>query len=88
MCIPKGAVKKAHSDVEAIDPLTPVSFDRVLLEVDSVTGDLADVRVIEAGGVELEFRFGRWEQDLPIADAQFRFQSPPGTVLLDDSAAR
>jgi outer membrane lipoprotein carrier protein len=90
-CIPRGTKLPKFST--ASDPsqegiLSPAPYDRVLLEVDSSSGELADVRVLQQGGVELEFRFGQWQQGLPIEQAMFRFQPPPGVTLLDDSAQR
>ena len=64
--------------------LSPAPYDRVLLEVDSATGELADVRILQHGGVELEFRFGQWQQGLPLEAAMFRFQTPPGVAVLDE----
>lgn len=90
-CIPRGTkLPKSSSadDVAQEGVLSPAPYDRVLLEVDSSTGELADVRVLQAGGVELEFRFGQWQQDVPVQEALFRFQTPPGVTLLDESAAQ
>jgi outer membrane lipoprotein carrier protein len=46
------------------------------------------VRVIihETGDVETEFRFGNWEEDIPIAEAQFHFQPPSGVSVVDEGA--
>jgi outer membrane lipoprotein-sorting protein len=55
--------------------------------VDSSSGELADVRVLQPGGVELEFRFGQWQEGLPVEEAMFRFQPPPGVTVLDESGA-
>lgn len=46
------------------------------------------VRVIihETGDVETEFRFGNWEEDVPIAEAQFHFQPPSGVSVVDEGA--
>ena len=90
-CIPRGTKlpKSSPNDDSAQEGvLTPAPYDRVLLEVDSSTGELADVRVLQAGGVELEFRFGQWQVDLPVEQALFRFQTPPGVTLLDGSATQ
>jgi outer membrane lipoprotein carrier protein len=88
-CIPRGTKLPKSSAEEGAEEgiLTPAPYDRVLLEVDSSSGELADVRVLEAGGVELEFRFGRWQEDIPVQEAFFRFQTPPGVTVVDESAA-
>jgi outer membrane lipoprotein carrier protein len=46
------------------------------------------VRVVirQAGDVETEFRFGNWQEDLPVAENQFHFQPPPGVAVVDESA--
>jgi Outer membrane lipoprotein carrier protein LolA len=62
-CVPRGTKLPKLSSVPDVSPeggLSPAPYDRVLLEVDSSTGDLADVRILQQGGVELEFRFGQW----------------------------
>jgi outer membrane lipoprotein carrier protein len=92
-CIPRGTKlgKSPSPDPSDLSPegiLSPAPYDRVLLEVDSTTGELFDVRILQQGGVELEFRFGQWQQGLPLQAAMFRFQPPPGVTLLDDSAQR
>ena len=44
---------------------------------------LVRVLIHEAGNVETEFRFGNWQQDVPIAESQFHFQPPPGVSVVD-----
>jgi outer membrane lipoprotein-sorting protein len=61
-------------------------FIEVLLEVDSSSGDLASVRVRQAGGIELEYRFGDWQQGLPLPNEMFRFHPPIGVAIVDGSA--
>jgi outer membrane lipoprotein-sorting protein len=58
----------------------------VLLEVDSTSGDLASVRIRQAGGVELEYRFGDWQQGIPLPDEMFQFRPPPGVAIVDGAA--
>jgi outer membrane lipoprotein carrier protein len=61
-------------------------FIEVLLEVDSSSGDLASVRVRQAGGIELEYRFGDWQQGLSLPEEMFRFHPPIGVAIVDGSA--
>jgi outer membrane lipoprotein carrier protein len=56
----------------------------VLLETDS-QAHLVRVVIREAGNLETEFRFGNWEENIPIPEAQFRFQPPPGVTVVDES---
>ncbi len=57
----------------------------VLLEVDP-QGYLARVVVRETGGVETEFRFGNWQENISIPEAQFHFQPPPGVSIVDEGS--
>lgn len=88
-CVPRGTDLPKLASVPDVSPggaLRPAPYDRVLLEVDSSTGELDDVRILQQGGIELEFRFGRWQEGLPLAAAMFRFETPPGVTVLDESA--
>ncbi len=60
-------------------------FSDVLIEVD---GEYRLVRVLirEPGGVETEFRFGNWQENLPLADALFRFVTTPGVAMVDETS--
>jgi outer membrane lipoprotein carrier protein len=57
----------------------------VLLEVDP---DARLVRVVirQPGKLETEFRFGNWEENLPIPETKFHFNPPPGVTIVDESA--
>ena len=48
------------------------------------TGELSDVRILQPGGVELEYRFGNWQENLPLAESLFRFQAPAGIAIVDE----
>jgi outer membrane lipoprotein carrier protein len=87
-CLPRGEKKAAQKKAQQQDagatgagPLDP--FDRVLIEVDSGSGDLADIRVQQPGGVELEYRFGNWQENLPLPDSLFQFKPPVGVAIVD-----
>jgi outer membrane lipoprotein carrier protein len=55
----------------------------VLFEADPA-GRLVRVVIREAGNVETEFRFGDWEENLPIPEATFHFSAPPGVAIVDE----
>jgi outer membrane lipoprotein carrier protein len=57
----------------------------VLLEADS-EARLVRVVIREAGNAETEFRFGNWQENLPIAKAKFHFQPPPGVAVVDEES--
>jgi len=90
-CLPRGEkeLNFASGNSSSQDP-TQIpgagDFIDVLLEVDSSSGDLASVRVRQAGGIELEYRFGDWQQGLPLPDEMFRFHPPIGVAIVDGSA--
>jgi outer membrane lipoprotein carrier protein len=92
-CLPRGEGKKSASassgsvngDASLAGPDQP--FDKVLLQVNRDTGELADVRVLQPGGVELDFRFGNWVENLPLAESLFHFQPPSGVAIVNQSAA-
>ncbi|MBI1749893.1 MAG: outer membrane lipoprotein carrier protein LolA [Acidobacteria bacterium] len=60
-------------------------FSELLVEVD---GRYRLVRVLihEPGGVETEFRFGKWEENIPLTDTLFRFVAPPGVAIVEESS--
>jgi len=60
-------------------------FEEVLLEVDEAYR-LVRVLVREAGGVETEFRFADWAENIPLREALFHFQPPPGTAIVDEAS--
>jgi outer membrane lipoprotein carrier protein len=60
------------------------SLHEVLLETDQ-QARLVRVVLREAGNIETEFRFGNWEENIPIPEAQFHFQTPPGVTVVDEA---
>jgi outer membrane lipoprotein carrier protein len=90
-CLPRGETKKpappsetVSGDASLAGPDQP--FDQVLLEVDRETGELADVRVQQPGGIELDFRFGNWVENLPLEESLFHFQPPSGVAIVNQAA--
>jgi len=57
----------------------------VLFEIDA-QAFLTRVVIGETGNVTTEFRFGNWEENLPIPEAEFHFQAPPGVAIVDEEA--
>jgi len=90
-CLPKGENEvKPPAEPSASHDSTQLpaagDFVEVLLEVDASSGELASVRIRQAGGIELEYRFGDWQQGLPLPDEMFRFRPPTGVAIVDGSA--
>jgi outer membrane lipoprotein carrier protein len=69
---------RASSD----DPEQQIS--EVLLEADS-EDRLVRVVIRQPGKLETEFRFGGWEENLPISETKFHFVPPPGVAIVDES---
>jgi outer membrane lipoprotein carrier protein len=92
-CLPRGEGKKSglapsvavNGDATLAGPDQP--FDQVLLEVDGQTGALSDVRVLQPGGIELDFRFGNWVENLPLDESLFHFQPPAGVAIVNQATA-
>lgn len=74
-CIPRGeSSSAASSDVAA-----------VFLE-SNPQGDLMRLTIREPGNAETEFRFGNWEQNIPLPESEFHFQPPPGVSIVDEES--
>jgi outer membrane lipoprotein carrier protein len=57
----------------------------VLLETDP---DARLVRIViqQPGNLTTEFRFGNWEENLPLPETKFRFVAPAGVAVLDEAS--
>ena len=85
-CRPRGEKTKkdtSSDDLEASIAPIDEHFDEVLLELDPDTGELADVRVLQPGGIELEYRFGNWQENPPLGESLFHFQAPAGVAIVE-----
>jgi outer membrane lipoprotein carrier protein len=90
-CLPKGEKRPppdalAKSSQPAAGPPDEADFTEVLLELNKSSGELARIEIRRPGGVELEYRFGDWQEDIPLADDMFRFQVPGGVAVVDGAA--
>jgi len=94
-CVPKGEPKtekdakppaSSASGQDSTELPGAVDFSEVLLEVNSTTGELSSVRIRQAGGIEIEYRFGNWEEGLPLPEEMFQFHPPSGVAIVDGSA--
>jgi outer membrane lipoprotein carrier protein len=61
------------------------SKQAIFLEVDP-EAYLARVVIHEAGNVTTEFRFGNWQENIPIPEMKFHFQPPPGVSIVDEDS--
>lgn len=64
----------------------PSEYTEVLLEVDTSSGELSRIDVRQPGGIGLEYRFGDWQTDVPLAGDLFRFQVPVGVAIVDGAS--
>jgi outer membrane lipoprotein carrier protein len=60
------------------------SFREILLEVNSAC-QLVRVVIREPGDVETEFRFGNWQENIPLPEVKFHFEPPPGVAIVDQA---
>jgi outer membrane lipoprotein carrier protein len=55
----------------------------VLFELNPATCELLRVRVVDPGGVQVEFQFANWEFDPRVDDSKFHFAPPKGVAIVD-----
>jgi len=72
-CVPK----------EARKPSDGMEITEVLLELNSSSGELARIEIRQPGAIELEYRFGNWQTDIPLSGDLFRFQVPVGVAIVN-----
>ena len=87
-CVPKGSKQDSHEgEARPLQKdqslLEGNDYTEVLLEVDSSTGELERIKVQQPGAVELEYRFGEWQTDIPLSADLFHFQVPLGVAIVD-----
>jgi outer membrane lipoprotein carrier protein len=73
-CVPRGEPDSKSSAEQA-----------VYLETNAQS-QLVRVVIHQAADVVTEFRFGDWQENVPIPEAKFHFQPPPGVSIVDQSA--
>lgn len=62
---------------------TGQAISDVLLTIDP-NGYLVRVLIQQPGDLTTEFRFGNWQRNIPIAEAKFHFEPPPGVEIVDE----
>ena len=93
VALPKGE-KEAAPAAGAASPEDPTAlpgatelYGTFCSKSDSSTGELARVQIRQAGGIELEYRFGDWAtKDCSVSDEMFHFNPPRGVAIIDDSS--
>jgi outer membrane lipoprotein carrier protein len=72
-CTPRGESAEAASK------------EPIFLEVDPESY-LTRVVIHEPGNVTTEFRFGNWQENIPLAEVKFHFVAPSGVSIVDEEA--
>ncbi len=85
-CLPHGASPAQMSSPTNAPGLGDESIHAVLLEVNTARDELVRVLIRQAGGVEIEYRFGDWQENLPLPEGMFHFQAPAGVAIVDEAA--
>ena len=72
-CVPKRDSGDADQEIREI-----------LIESDP-EAHLVRLLIRQPGNLETEFRFGNWEENLPIAETMFHFAPAPGVTVVDEA---
>jgi outer membrane lipoprotein carrier protein len=75
------------SDDQALSPDSGGQIQAVLLEVDPQIGWLAKVTIRQAGGVQLEYSFGKWQANVEVPEAMFHFVAPKGVAIVNGDSS-
>jgi outer membrane lipoprotein carrier protein len=75
-CLPKGEKDSSPQDANT----------EVLLEVDTSSGELSRIEIHQPGGIDLEYRFGNWQTDIPLTADLFKFQIPAGVAIVNGAS--
>jgi len=62
-------------------------IQEILLEVDPKDGWLTSVQIRQSGGVEIEYRFGKWESNIELPETMFHFSAPKGVAIVEEGAS-
>ncbi|MBI3669065.1 MAG: outer membrane lipoprotein carrier protein LolA [Acidobacteria bacterium] len=85
-CTPRGEASAARGEESGGASERGESLQEALFEVEERRNELVRVLVRLSGGIEIEYRFGNWQQNLPVPEAMFHFQAPAGVAIVDESS--
>jgi outer membrane lipoprotein carrier protein len=71
-CTPRGGEEKS-------------GITDILLELDT-SYRLVRVVIQQQGELETEFRFGNWQENIPLPEGTFHFEPPSGVAIVDQTA--
>jgi outer membrane lipoprotein-sorting protein len=90
-CVPRGAASgpgaAQASDAEPLSPGDTANIRDILLEVNPRDGWLESVLIRQAGDVEMEYRFGRWQENLALPEVLFHFVAPEGVAIVEQGSS-
>ncbi len=87
-CDPSGSQHATQSlAAEALTPDQSGDIREILLNVDPKEGWLASVIIRQASGIEMEYRFGKWQENLDLPDSMFHFVAPKGVAIVDGNSS-
>jgi hypothetical protein len=81
-------ILRGYDDVGANGSIAPGSPSPsrnayALFELNPENGELLRVRVVDPGGVQVEFQFANWEFDPRLEGSKFHFLPPRGVAIVD-----
>ena len=82
-CVPVGSSAPQTDPDQALSPDSVGQIQIVILEVDPQTGWLASVTIRQSGGVQMEYKFGKWEGNLEVPETMFHFIAPKGVAIVN-----
>jgi outer membrane lipoprotein carrier protein len=83
-CRVRGAdMQQPRDGLDTAKPADANNGDIVLFEIVRETGELVRLLVRQGGGVQVEFRFAKWQMNPPVPDSFFRFEVPAGVAIVN-----
>lgn len=76
---------RGNSALRCLPKSKESGFAELILEVDA-EWRLERLLIRDAGGVEMEFRFGNWQENLSLPKSLFRFEVPAGVAVVEESS--
>ncbi len=86
-CVPVGSATTQIDPDQALSPDAGGQIQLVILEVDPQTGWLASVTIRQAGGIQMEYKFGKWEGNLEVPETMFHFIAPKGVAIVNGDSS-
>ena len=74
-------IEPGTSSTQSGSPAAHGSY--ALFEVNPQNGELLRILVVDSGGVQVEFRFSKWQFDPLLQGSKFSFQPSKGVVIVD-----